>query len=590
MSRVHALVTLGPTDDTVTIQPMGTTGVRGIEKILHAAGIAGVCNRRRRTVYVQLGDLAQRVAELTASGLTLGPETEARVRALSHRASLHERARRVIAEVQPLHAGEPLSDLDGRLDPHQAQAVAAIVHPDVKGLCLFDEQGLGKTVTTLFAYHRMRQTGSAGRMLVFAPKSMVLEWLHDARRFFGDTYRYQALTGSIREKRAGCDREADIYVTNFETAVRLATRLQQFLARDRGRTFLVVDESFFVKNADALRTRAIRRLRGLVDKCVVLCGTPAPNRPQDLVEQFNIADNGQTFRGVTIPDDRDLARRTVADVIEARGVYMRRLKQRVLDLPDQAFNRVLVPMEERQEAVYRSILLDLIGELERTDDVQFRKHIASFMARRAALLQTCSHPGAVVEGYRGVPAKLVALDCLLEELIERRREKVVVWSFYRYSLDAVWHRYQRYSPVRFDGSVVVAEVRREAVRRFQEDDDAMLFVGNPAAAGAGITLHRARFALYESFSNQAAHYLQSLDRIHRRGQIRDVEYLVLLCAGTMEEPEYARLLRKQTSARMLLGDDVDEPPTRETMLREALDAARALGIEAGAPAADHVGD
>jgi SNF2 family DNA or RNA helicase len=200
------------------------------------------------------------------------------------------------------------------------------------------------------------------------------------------------------------------------------------------------------------------------------------------------------------------------------------------------------------------------------------------MAQRMALLQACSHPSAVVDGYSEVPAKLLALDSLLQELIERRREKVIVWSFYRFSLDAIWTRYQRYHPVRFDGSVSDTAARRDAVRKFQDDDETMLFLGNPAAAGAGITLHRARYAVYESMSNQAAHYLQSLDRIHRRGQRREVEYIVLLCANTLEENEYARLLRKQVSAQELLGDDIIEPPTRRAMLREAIDAAKALGI------------
>jgi SNF2 family DNA or RNA helicase len=95
----------------------------------------------------------------------------------------------------------------------------------------------------------------------------------------------------------------------------------------------------------------------------------------------------------------------------------------------------------------------------------------------------------------------------LADLIEARREKVVLWSFFTASLDALFTRYAHYNPVRIDGSVSSTAERRDAVRRFQEDDSTMLFIGNPAAAGAGLTLHRARFAVYESFSNQAAHYL-----------------------------------------------------------------------------------
>jgi SNF2 family DNA or RNA helicase len=67
-------------------------------------------------------------------------------------------------------------------------------------------------------------------------------------------------------------------------------------------------------------------------------------------------------------------------------------------------------------------------------------------------------------------------------------------------------------------------------------------------------------------------------RLKPRRQQRAVEYVILLCAGTIEENEYARLLRKQASAKQLLGDDTDEPPTRKSMLREAIDAARAIGI------------
>src|SRR5262249_19096789 len=137
-------------------------------------------------------------------------------------------------------------------------------------------------------------------------------------------------------------------------------------------------------------------------------------------------------------------------------------------------------------------------------------------------------------------------------------------------------RYKRYGALRYDGHVSSTSERREAVRRFQEDDVSMLFVGNPAAAGAGLTLHRARIAIYESMSNQASHYLQSLDRIHRRGQTRNVEYIVLLCDGSIEIAEYERLIQKEAAAQRLLGDQISHPQTREAFLTEARNAADLL--------------
>jgi SNF2 family DNA or RNA helicase len=195
-----------------------------------------------------------------------------------------------------------------------------------------------------------------------------------------------------------------------------------------------------------------------------------------------------------------------------------------------------------------------------------------------ALRQICSHPKAVAKEYREVPGKLLALDSLLPQLIERSNEKVIVWSFFRTSLDAIADRYRHYNVVRYDGSVDSMAQRREAVRAFQEDDYVRLFVGNPAAAGAGLTLHAARVAIYESLSNQAAHYLQSLDRIHRRGQVREVEYIVLLTDQTIDIAEYDRILKKERASQQLLGDQIVEPLTRETMLSDLLNSLSQLRL------------
>jgi SNF2 family DNA or RNA helicase len=185
----------------------------------------------------------------------------------------------------------------------------------------------------------------------------------------------------------------------------------------------------------------------------------------------------------------------------------------------------------------------------------------------------------LIPGYDELPAKIAVLDALLAELVVDQRQKVVVWSFYRAALERIASRYSAYGLVRIDGSVSDVAERREAVRRFQEDDDTMVFVGNPAAAGAGLTLHRANVAVYESLSNQAAHFLQSLDRIHRRGQQRPVRYVTLLAQDSLEEAEYQRLLEKADRQADLLGDQRELRLTRSLLLHELL-AGRQEQVEA----------
>lgn len=62
------------------------------------------------------------------------------------------------------------------LDDHQISAVAAICVPSLKGLALFDEQGTGKTITTLAAFDHLNELGKVERLLVIAPKSVLGAW------------------------------------------------------------------------------------------------------------------------------------------------------------------------------------------------------------------------------------------------------------------------------------------------------------------------------------------------------------------------------------------------------------------------------
>lgn len=476
-------------------------------------------------------------------------------------------------------AAECLRDVDGLdvLDDHQWVNVAAMTIPGTFGLCLFDEQGAGKTVTFIFAFDVLVARDEADVALIIAPKSMIAEWPQDFKRFMGDRYSVAVAAGQRREKRLAMRKRPDVLITNFETCVSMEQELRSLLRRYGSRAILVVDESFYAKNLDAKRTRAIRRLREWCGRAFVLCGTPAPNAPNDLVQQFSIVDFGLTFEGINIPEDREASRPIVQQAIEDRGLFVRHQKRVVLpDLPAKRFHRIIVPLQPIQRGLYAAALHDYSSELRATDGRSFRKRLTSFLARRSALLQICSNPAGVIDGYTEVPAKLRSLDALLDELVGQRNEKVVVWSFFTASLHAIWSRYKRFGAVLYDGSVTDVVERREIVRKFQEDDSTMLLAANPAAAGAGLTLHRARFAIYESMSNQAAHYLQSLDRIHRRGQARDVEYLLLLCDRTLELRECEQLAAKERSAQLLLGDTIDPPVTRESMLAEAMDARRLL--------------
>jgi SNF2 family DNA or RNA helicase len=519
---------------------------------------------------------APRLLGAAAAGVPLRFSEEA-ARFARNRAMALERHPRLLEAIASVKDGDRvdpagLPDEWARLlDDHQVTNAAVMVDPDCYGLCLFDEQGAGKTVSVIASWDLLCERDEADRMLVVAPKGMLAEWGRDLDRFCPGRYATEILDGTMRQRRAALSRRADVVICNFETVTGLEDQLRAWLSQGGGRSVLVCDESFMVKNLDAVRSRSLRRVREWAARAWVLCGTPAPNAPGDLVGQFALADLGMAFAGVELPEDREEAAMAAAEILSGRGAWLRSLKGDVLpDLPGKSFEVVHLEMAPLQRRAYETARQGLVRDLEGVDEANFRRRLASFGARRAALLQLASNPAAVLKTYDEEPAKLVALEGIVEDLVLARGEKIVVWSFFTRSLDAIYRRFAGLGAVRYDGQVTGVAERREAVRRFQDDDDCRIFVGNPAAAGAGLTLHAARIAVYESFSNQAAHFLQSLDRIHRRGQEREVRYLVLLCEDSLDGAEFDRLRRKEAAAQDLLGDVVEAPPTRETMLEELL--------------------
>jgi SNF2 family DNA or RNA helicase len=83
-------------------------------------------------------------------------------------------------------------------------------------------------------------------------------------------------------------------------------------------------------------------------------------------------------------------------------------------------------------------------------------------------------------------------------------------------------------------------------------------IANPQAGGEGISLHRVcHYAIYLDRNFNAAHYLQSLDRIHRLGLNRSVETYVeiLVAKDTIDEV----LIKRLNLKTRLMGKVLDDP-------------------------------
>ena len=477
----------------------------------------------------------------------------------------HEAARQVFYKQLESGSSAVSPYWESVLQEHQAAAVTALATPGLLGMCIFDEQGTGKTLTTVAAFDTLLANESVDAMFVVAPKTLVGTWMREFEEFLPGKYSVQEVAGNKAHRLASLYKSADVFVATYETVSTDSTLISSLLGSKK--FLLVFDESFLVKNPDAQRSRGALAIRRSATIALVLCGTPAPNSASDLVHQFNIADMGFTFRGAAF-DGSDSEAARIQGAVDARGTYIRRLKSEVL--PDLARKSHLIhefDLNQTQRDLYEVAKNELELYLRRIDNKIFKRSLATYFQKRAALLQICISP-SLIGAHTVDSAKYSTLMNLAGQILASDGKKIVVWSSYNTSTDHLMQLFADFNPVKIDGSVSQEE-RQLAITSFQENPKVRVFIGNPAAAGAGITLTAASDAIFVSLPTQAAFYMQSLDRIHRIGQeANEVRYHFLIARNTIEKRELERLSQKQSVQGELFHDRAADGLTLEEALEE----------------------
>ena len=161
-----------------------------------------------------------------------------------------------------------------------------------------------------------------------------------------------------------------------------------------------------------------------------------------------------------------------------------------------------------------------------------------------------------------IPAKFLAVKSLVDRIISDGG-KVVIWATFIHTI----HSLQKYLdengikcevlygavPVEKEGINGDSEeqvlTREHIVREFQDPNcPYKVIIANPFAVAESISLHKAcHNAIYIERSFNAAHFVQSKDRIHRYGLAQGVEthYYFILSRDSIDETIDTRLHDKE---------------------------------------------
>jgi SNF2 family DNA or RNA helicase len=425
--------------------------------------------------------------------------------------------------------------LNATLRPYQHEGFHFLAQLSANRLggVLADDMGLGKTVQALTWLLHLASGGKGGlakfRALIVCPKSVTHGWLAETKRF-ASSLKAQAFSPELTEKRPKAIK-TQLLVVNY-TQLRL--HAEWFASGDWDA--VILDEGQFIKNPGSQVAAAARGLQAT--HRLVLTGTPIENRLTDLWSIFAFAQPGllgsQTAFGRQYPE-KDVAAVARLHRRVCHFLLRRTKAQAAPDLPPRTEDEIVVELEPAQRKLYDAELKrarrQLLGlENDRAlDKVRF-----NILASLLRLRQICCHPTLVDSAHAEMPS--AKLEALIERLEELRDEghQVLVFSQFVQMLDCIRERLAaaEIGHLMLTGAT---EDRAALVETFQRDRTKTVFLLSLKAAGFGLNLTAASYAiLFDPWWNPAVE-AQAIDRTHRIGQSKPVFAYRLIARNTIEE-------------------------------------------------------
>lgn len=437
--------------------------------------------------------------------------------------------------------------IDFRPYPHQVAGIEWILSH--KACALLWGMGTGKTVTTLTAVDIMLNGNlEQGPVLVIAPKRVAEHtWAKETEKWPHLRHlRVNKIMGDPEQRRAAVRRAVegfgDIYVINRENVVWLV----ELLGSRWPFRIVVIDELSSFKSAQAKRWKALRRVRGRIDRLIGLTGTPRPNGLEDLWPEIYLLDQGDrlgrtlgAFRArYLLPDKRNGAivysyrpRPGAEDDVymELSDICMSIKKDDVLQLPGQIYENIELDLPadvlKKYKKFERERVLENLGP-----DGQI---IAGSEAALTNKLLQFANGAIYDEEGEAHELHTVKLEAL-EEMVEAAGgDPVLVLYAYKHDAERIRQR--------IDCRVLDKPEDMDAWNR----GEIPVALAHPASIGHGLNLqYGGHIIIWFGLSWSLELYQQANERLNRPGQQNVCRIYHLICNGTHDARVLAALERK----------------------------------------------
>lgn len=472
-------------------------------------------------------------------------------------------------------------DIGGTPYPFQRAGIAYAFRK--RRVFIADDMGLGKSAQSIIATHMLGKFPC----LVACPASVKLNWAKEITswipgasvtviegRSLAEHDPHHVVSWHGRETVYVNDLTADWIVCNYDLVPFILADLKKV-----GIKAVICDESHYLKNKKAKRSKACMGVARKADSVMLLSGTPMKNRHEEMINQLNMLNllgddkpfgsewsfkfkfcdpkqgwGGRwDFSGSSNGEELNQMLRSTCMV--------RRKKEDVLkELPSITRSVIPVEISNRKEYIraetatfeyiYEAVMNDPEARAELRHlimknpslKVEFEQAIANKAEKKQQSYLRAQHlVRLALLRQLAARGKISNIIDWVNDFLESD-EKIVLFAVHKSVQKALVDSFKGCAHVLGDDP---AGVRQESVDRFQNDKDVKVIVCSLQAAAEGITLTAASNVAFVQYGWTPADHAQAEARIHRIGQTAtSVNAWYLTAENTVEEDMYAMVQRK----------------------------------------------
>lgn len=371
-----------------------------------------------------------------------------------------------------------------------------------KRILLGDEMGLGKSIQGLTTI----DITQSYPCLIVCPSSLIYNWRDEISKCTNATSHF--LNGVNPT-------DKHFYIINYESLHKHLDYLKKL-----GLKSVIFDESHYLKNEEAKRTKNALNVAKNIEYRIALSGTSVLKTPIDLVTQLTILNRIEQFGGkdrfleqyckpskTTFGTDYSGASNLEELSVTLReNCFLRRTKKEVLkELPEKTRTKMVVDVPSLSE--YKKTLKDFMSlnkkdKIKRIED--FRQAVAEY--------------------------KLGMIKEIIDDFLANN-QKIVVFAYHKNIQNKLIEMYP-------DACRIISEdsaIQDMNKKVFQEDDNKRIIICSFKVANMGIDLTAASNVIMAEMDWCPAINNQAEDRCHRIGQYSSVNAWYIIAKDTIEE-------------------------------------------------------